>query len=139
MRSNSEMAIRLSLCVTACALAMAAATTVAEVGGVRTASQLEPPQVSASDTANLEDAFWACDYVATTRGTSATPTEFCAAIYDELKAKKFAGDFDKLLAWWQVNKDVAHQKLAGAVAVRPANAPHATSSVNSPVSKRVPK
>ena len=118
---------------------MATAATGAEVGVAQTASQLAPSQVSAPHTTNLEDAFWACDYVATTRGTSATPTEFCAAIYDEVKARKFDGDFEKLLAWWQANKGVAHQELAGAVAVRPAGAPHATASVNSAGSKHTPK
>jgi hypothetical protein len=118
---------------------MATAATDAEVGVAQTASQLAPSQISAPQTTNLEDAFWACDYVATTRGTSATPTEFCAAIYDEIKAIKFDGDFDMLLAWWQANKGVAHPKLAGALVVRPASAPHATASINAAGSKHTPK
>lgn len=61
---------------------------------------------------SLEDAFWACDYVATTRGTAAAPAETCAAVYDELKAVKFDGDFDELLAWWQDGKPAAHERIA---------------------------
>ena len=114
MKSNSETALRRLRCVTACALAIVAATTGAEVGVAQTASQSGPTQVSTPHATNLEEAFWVCDYLATTRGTSATSTETCAAIYDELKARKFDGDFDKLLAWWQANKGVAHQKLAEA-------------------------
>ena len=63
-------------------------------------------------TAELEEAFWVCDYVATTRGIDATPTERCRALYAELKDTKFGGDFGLLLAWWQQNKAAEHKKLA---------------------------
>ena len=62
--------------------------------------------------AELEEAFWVCDYVATTRGIDATPTERCRALYAELKDTKFGGDFGLLLAWWQQNKAAEHKKLA---------------------------
>jgi len=62
--------------------------------------------------AELELAFWACDYIATTRGVEATPVAICSAVYDELKAVKFAGDFSELLDWWKLNKAVEHQKIA---------------------------
>jgi len=62
--------------------------------------------------ADLEMAFWACDYIATTRGVEATPVAMCSAVYDELKAMKFAGDFGELLDWWKLNKAVEHQKIA---------------------------
>src|SRR5947208_2103017 len=54
--------------------------------------------------AQLESAFWVCDYVATIGGVDATPIETCSAVYDELKALKFSGDFTELLAWWKDNK-----------------------------------
>ena len=119
MKRATKTAIRRSLCATACALAMATAAIGAEVGVARTAAPSAPTEVSAPGTTSLEQSFWACDYVATTRGTSAAPAEFCAAIYDEIKATKFDGDFDKLLVWWQANKDVAHEELAAALAVHP--------------------
>jgi hypothetical protein len=62
--------------------------------------------------AELETAFWACDYTATTRGVDATPVAICSAVYDELKSAKFAGDFGELLAWWKENKAAEHQRIA---------------------------
>lgn len=62
--------------------------------------------------AELETAFWLCDYVATTRGVEATPIAICGAVYDELKTVKFAGDFAELLAWWKQNKVLEHRKIA---------------------------
>ena len=63
-------------------------------------------------TADLERAFWMCDYTATVRGVYAAPVETCAAITDELKQHKFNGSFEELLAWWQFNKPAEHDKLA---------------------------
>jgi hypothetical protein len=86
--------------------------------GVRTAHAEVPvaPVREATAAANtfseLESAFWACDYVATTRGVDATPVGICNAVYDELKALKFDGDFDELLAWWKENKPAEHERLA---------------------------
>jgi hypothetical protein len=62
--------------------------------------------------ADLEMAFWLCDYVASTRGVEATPIAICGAVYDELKTVKFAGDFGELLAWWKQNKLIEHRKIA---------------------------
>ena len=59
---------------------------------------------------DLEDAFWLCDYVATTG--FAGNIVACTAVYDALKQRKFAGDFDQLLAWWQQNKAAQHQRAA---------------------------
>lgn len=61
--------------------------------------------------ADLEDAFWVCDYVATTYGVADGDMAGCAAIYDAFKARKFGGDFDKLLLWWQRNKAARHARL----------------------------
>ena len=76
---------------------------------------------------SLEDAFWACDYIATTHGTAAAAGEACVAAYEEFKAAKFGGNFEELVAWWQLNKADAHARmheLAGAAPVEPvASAP----------------
>jgi len=61
--------------------------------------------------ADLERAFWMCDYTATTRGMHATPVDMCIAVTDELKSEKFGGDFKEMLSWWQQNKFAEHQKL----------------------------
>src|SRR5262245_56695133 len=68
---------------------------------------------------SLEDAFWACDYIATTRGTAAAPGATCTAVYEEFKARKFDGDFQGLLAWWQANKPEAHARIAESIATIP--------------------
>jgi len=61
--------------------------------------------------AALEEAFWYCDYVATTRGVLAAPMAACRFATDELKARKFGGSFRALMNWWQENKAAEHQRL----------------------------
>lgn len=56
----------------------------------------------------LEELFWTCDYVATTRGMDATPMHRCAAATRELRQEKFDGSFQRLLEWWRENKGVEH-------------------------------
>jgi len=69
-------------------------------------------RVVALSAADLEEAFWVCDYTATTVGTGATPVDLCSAVYDELKARKFGGEFELLLAWWRQNKPAEHARQA---------------------------
>jgi hypothetical protein len=57
---------------------------------------------------DLEDAFWLCDYIATTHGAS--DIHACSAIYAALKHRKFGGDFDGLVEWWGQNKREAHKR-----------------------------
>jgi hypothetical protein len=64
--------------------------------------------------ADLEKAFWVCDYTATVAGVQATPVALCAAVWDEIKQPKFGGSFEDLLAWWQSNKAAEHEALATA-------------------------
>ena len=73
-----------------------------------------PPtsQLSSARLTDLENAFWVCDYVATTRGTSEIAA--CTAVYEAVKERKFAGDFEKLVAWWRENKAAQHQNIAAA-------------------------
>ena len=68
--------------------------------------------VQSTFSGDLESAFWACDYVASTRGVDATPVATCGAVYEELKKVKFGGDFLELLAWWKLNKHVEHERMA---------------------------
>jgi hypothetical protein len=72
-----------------------------------------PNSLNATDTlTNVEQAFWACDYAATTRWVGADEGATCGAIYEELKKSKFGGDFHAMLEWWQNNKTAEHQALA---------------------------
>jgi hypothetical protein len=92
--------------------------------GIVSAQQAAPPQptlavqLAGVDVAALENAFWICEYVATTRGTGGSQTAACVAVYDELKARKFGGDFDRLVQWWQDNRVAAFERLGAGNAGR---------------------
>lgn len=68
-----------------------------------------PPTGTA--TAELESAFWACDYVATTRGVLATPAAACRQATESLQREKFGGSFPAMLEWWRVNKVARHEEM----------------------------
>lgn len=96
-----------------------AITTIALLLGCVASSSAQQPQAAVSASASeivstrltdLENAFWVCDYLATTQGVS--DIETCAAIYDALKQRKFAGDSDRLVVWWRQNKVEQHQRAA---------------------------
>jgi hypothetical protein len=74
------------------------------------AKSMAAPEVVSARLTDLEDAFWVCDYLATTRGVSDIGT--CTTIYDALKERRFSGDFDKLVDWWRQNKVAQHQRVA---------------------------
>lgn len=106
---------KISVTLAACALALAAAN--ASADGVLAGQRPLSPQslelhAAMLHAADLEKAFWICDYAATTRGVDDTPADFCIGVYDELKTRKFGGDFEQLLSWWQQNKPAEHEKLA---------------------------
>ena len=64
--------------------------------------------------ADLERAFWACDYVATNYGVHAAPVELCINVTAALQDRKFGGDFAQLLEWWGHNKTTEHAKVQAA-------------------------
>lgn len=61
--------------------------------------------------ADLEKAFWVCDYAGTNGMVGADEAAACIAITDQVKRTKFDGDFDRLVAWWRLNKVAQHQDL----------------------------
>ncbi len=75
------------------------------------------------DVAALEQAFWYCDYVATTQGVLAAPMAACRFATDELKARRFGGSFRALMQWWQENKAAEHQRLRRAAGHSPPSGP----------------
>jgi len=76
------------------------------------APEAAPAVVPHAETiAELEKAFWHCDYVATKRGVLATPMAACKHAMDELKRLKFNGRFSALVEWWRENKVVEHGKV----------------------------
>ena len=61
---------------------------------------------------DLERAFWECDYAVTTSGVGLGEGAMCADIHEELKQRKFAGDFQAMLTWWQQRKVAEHRAVA---------------------------
>ena len=79
----------------------------------QSSAALEPAaaQTVALSAADLEKAFWICDYTATEKGVNATPIDVCSGVTEDLKNEKFKGDFEDMMNWWQQNKVAAHQSL----------------------------
>lgn len=89
-----------------------AAILAALAGGVwaQTTGGASTIQSAGARLADLETAFWVCEYAATTRGNA--NVENCAAIYSALKERKFGGDFEELLKWWQQNRESVFRRIA---------------------------
>lgn len=82
--------------------------------GVDEASFVSAPadtRALASKVADLEKVFWICDYTATTHGIDRDLAVACSSVTDELKQLKFGGSYEKLLAWWRLDKVARHQGL----------------------------
>jgi hypothetical protein len=63
---------------------------------------------SGLDDAALESAFWNCDVLATREMLPLSVGIDCVMLTDELKRRRFDGDFSRLLAWWQQHKAAEH-------------------------------
>jgi hypothetical protein len=68
-------------------------------------------EVEAIELADLEKAFWICDYEATTYGVGAVDAEACVIVTEGLKREKFGGDFEALADWWRDQKYGVHDAL----------------------------
>ena len=82
--------------------------------GVDEASFVSAPadtRALASKVADLEKVFWICDYTATMHGIDRDLAVACSGVTDELKQMKFGGSYEKLLAWWRLDKLARHQGL----------------------------
>lgn len=102
------------------------AVTVASVIGLGPADAQQarpaaaPPMTSgtAATTAlsvdELEQVFWLCDWRSMLEALDAGSYAVCAATADELKARRFGGDFDRMLAWWRQNKPAEHARIGAA-------------------------
>ena len=110
-RTGSGLLINVAACVLALS-AMSAHAQDSAAGGMAVSMADLQAGVAKAGIADLEQVFWRCDYVATTQGLEYTPAELCVAAYEALKQRKFGGDFDGLLAWWQEHKPVAHRAMA---------------------------
>ncbi|MGE5095130.1 MAG: hypothetical protein ACM3SO_08320 [Betaproteobacteria bacterium] len=70
-----------------------------------------PSNLEHASLAQLESAFWLCDYVATNQGVTATPRAACRYVTEELKRQKFDGDFDRFIEWWRDNKAAEYARI----------------------------
>lgn len=62
--------------------------------------------------ADLEKTFWVCDHAATVYGVLDLGTAAaCAAATWDFRVKRFNGDLNAMLSWWQRNKAHQHQLL----------------------------
>ena len=102
----------------AVALAAAIIVVFALTGGSSAAAKepAAPHQVAlaSSPFATLEKAFWACDYAGTNGSVDADTGIACIELTRELRMKKFNGDFEALVAWWQQHKPMQHGALRAA-------------------------
>jgi hypothetical protein len=90
---------------------------IADIGiAQQSASSLRVPQETVVPPDELEQVFWACDYVATVNGVHAATVGTCSAATEKLKDVKFGGDFLQLLEWWRANKPAEHARLDAAAA-----------------------
>jgi hypothetical protein len=62
--------------------------------------------------ADLEQAFWACDHAATVFGIIDFSTATaCGVVTEDLRLRRFNGDFHAMLTWWKQNKSAQHRAL----------------------------
>lgn len=90
--------------ITALSLAIAAFTA--------SATQAPESQLRDDPDAMLESVFWECDYTATIRMFDSGEAAVCSHVNEELKVRKFEGDFELMLIWWSAHKTAEHRKVA---------------------------
>jgi hypothetical protein len=86
-------------------------------GSIGSAKERSAPQTVAlaSDSSSaLEKAFWACDYAGTNGAVDSGMGIVCTELTRELMMKKFNGDYDAMVAWWQQHKPAQHHALNAA-------------------------
>lgn len=63
------------------------------------------------DLDQLERVFWACDHAAATHGVDGQTGMACGNATEQLKQRRFDGNFEAMLAWWRENKTAMHDAL----------------------------
>lgn len=64
----------------------------------------------------LQRVFLACDRAASRARLAMEDALQCSVVYEELKRRVFAGDDDRLLAWWRENRQGAEPRPAAGAA-----------------------
>jgi len=65
------------------------------------------PAEPAPSIAALKRQYLECDRQASTQRLDWTTASHCSIVSEQLLQRGFAGDFDRLLAWWREARDVA--------------------------------
>lgn len=60
--------------------------------------------VTTPSSAEMEKAYWDCEFAAIKGQISLDAAAACNEIYEHLKNSKFEGRFDRFLVWWKENK-----------------------------------
>jgi hypothetical protein len=63
-------------------------------------------------TTDLKRVFLACDKASSTARLALHDAVQCSMVYEELKARAFDGDYDKLLAWWRAHRSAPDSQTA---------------------------
>jgi outer membrane protein assembly factor BamD (BamD/ComL family) len=58
----------------------------------------------------LETKYWDCDYQTSISMLDFGSASECSEVFEELKTRKFFGNFGKFMEWWKANKDSEHRK-----------------------------
>jgi hypothetical protein len=80
--------------VCSCLLVTALASPIA--GGQARSSDLRTVSIG-----ELKEAYLACERATGSRALAGSEAMQCSVVYEELKRRAFAGDFNMLLAWWR--------------------------------------
>lgn len=89
-----------------------ALSTASFAASATTSLQSLESQVRGLPDAVLERGFWECDYTATVRLIDFGDAATCSVLNEELKARRFKGDFELMQVWWAENKSAEHAKAA---------------------------
>jgi hypothetical protein len=76
--------------------------------GLAAHAEIETPALEQIDEQTIEHAFWDCDARATVEVLPTGDAVLCAMLGDELKQRRFDGDFAAMLDWWRANKQREH-------------------------------
>jgi hypothetical protein len=89
---------------------MAASVVAVACLGAASAVFATSPDMSRIDDEHLERLFWDCDAYATQQALSPGDGALCATLSDVLKARRFDGDFSRMLDWWHAHKVTEHAR-----------------------------
>lgn len=72
--------------------------------GTERMTDLAPTAEARQRVEELERAFWRCDLAASTGLVDPIQATVCSAVTEELRKRKFRGDFERMLQWWQQSR-----------------------------------